>query len=118
MSALKKYKELNVDADEKDPVERLRAFCSLAMKGQDWLDVERFFDAVLKEREANQEVVANYRWMSQDILSRYDPKTKEYRLDWDHRGKCSGECEEWPDIDQVISCARQGIDYESTEHDD
>jgi hypothetical protein len=29
-----------------DPVERLRFFCSLAMTGQDWIDVEPFFDAL------------------------------------------------------------------------
>jgi hypothetical protein len=29
-----------------DPLERLRFFCSLAMSGQDWLDVEPFFDDV------------------------------------------------------------------------
>jgi hypothetical protein len=36
------------DADgftEDDPMERLRFFCSLAMNGQDWLDVEPFIDA-------------------------------------------------------------------------
>ena len=37
------------DADgftEDDPIERLRFFCLLAMDGQDWIDVEPFFDAV------------------------------------------------------------------------
>jgi hypothetical protein len=29
-----------------DPVEALRFFCSLAMSGQDWLDVEPLFDAL------------------------------------------------------------------------
>lgn len=29
-----------------DPIERLRFFCSLAMSGQDWLDVEPLFEAV------------------------------------------------------------------------
>lgn len=28
------------------PIERLRFFCSLAMEGQDWMDVEPFFDAL------------------------------------------------------------------------
>ncbi len=31
---------------EGDPVERLRFFCSLAMCGRDWFDVEPFFDAI------------------------------------------------------------------------
>ena len=32
--------------EEPDPLERLRFFCSLAMHGQDWIDVEPFFDDV------------------------------------------------------------------------
>jgi hypothetical protein len=44
-TALKKFYEFGGE-DEKDPLERLRFFCSLAMKGQDWLDVEPFFDDV------------------------------------------------------------------------
>jgi hypothetical protein len=32
--------------EEPDPLERLRFFCSLAMDGQDWIDVEPFFDDV------------------------------------------------------------------------
>jgi len=31
---------------EIDPLERLRFFCSLAMKGRDWFDVEQFFNDV------------------------------------------------------------------------
>ncbi len=33
---------------ELDAIERLRFFCSLSMRGQDWLDVEPFFDALSK----------------------------------------------------------------------
>lgn len=36
---------------EPDPVERLRFFCSLAMRGQDWLDAEQFFDALKQQGE-------------------------------------------------------------------
>jgi hypothetical protein len=32
--------------DGTDPIERLRAFCSFAMNGQDWIDSEPFFDAL------------------------------------------------------------------------
>ena len=32
--------------EEPAPLERLRFFCSLAMNGQDWMDVEPFFDDV------------------------------------------------------------------------
>jgi hypothetical protein len=52
MTAMDKYNKFKVADDEADPVERLRAFCSFAMNGQDWIDVEQFFDAVLAERDA------------------------------------------------------------------
>lgn len=44
-TALARFNECG-GAEEPDPLERLRFFCSLAMNGQDWLDVEQFFDAV------------------------------------------------------------------------
>lgn len=44
-SALTRF-EANGETDELSPLERLRFFCSLAMNGQDWLDVEPFFDAI------------------------------------------------------------------------
>lgn len=45
--------------DEKEsPIERLRFFCSLAMAGQDWLDVEPFFEALAAQ--AGQEPVAKF----------------------------------------------------------
>ena len=37
---------------EHDPVEQLRFFCSIAMKPQDWLDVEKLFDGVIEARGA------------------------------------------------------------------
>ena len=43
-TALEKYNELTVDSVEPDPIERLRFFLSLSLKGQDWLDVEKFID--------------------------------------------------------------------------
>jgi hypothetical protein len=43
--ALQKFNELMGD-DKETPLERLRFFCSLAMNGQDWLDVEPFFAAL------------------------------------------------------------------------
>lgn len=45
-TALEKYRELEVDKNNLSPLENLRVFCSLAMRGQDWLDVERFFTAL------------------------------------------------------------------------
>lgn len=35
---------------DETPLERLRFFCSLSMSGQDWLDVEQFFDALEKDK--------------------------------------------------------------------
>lgn len=51
-TALKRYEEFTSGGDSiDDPVEALRFFCSLCMKTpQDWLDIERFFDAVIAER--------------------------------------------------------------------
>ena len=45
MTSLEQYHKHGGD-EEPDPVERLRFFCSIAMNGQDWLDVEEFFDAI------------------------------------------------------------------------
>ena len=50
VGALQRYKECGGD-DESDPIERLRFYCSLAMSGQDWLDVEPFFDALVADRK-------------------------------------------------------------------
>lgn len=44
-TALAEFNECG-GSEEVDPLERLRFFCSLVIKGQDWLDVEQFFDAV------------------------------------------------------------------------
>lgn len=45
-TAKQRYDDFHVADEETDPVERLRAFCSLAMNGQDWVDVEPFFAAL------------------------------------------------------------------------
>lgn len=48
--ALQHFQEMEAECEDlknETPVERLRYFCSLALKGQDWLDVEEFFDAIL-----------------------------------------------------------------------
>lgn len=47
MSALSQFKELKGESEE-CPLERLRFFCSLSLSGDDWLDVEQFFDDVEK----------------------------------------------------------------------
>jgi hypothetical protein len=53
VSALTRYNEIVAEdpaVDMGGALERLRFFCSLSMPGQDWLDVEPFFDAVEKEQ--------------------------------------------------------------------
>ena len=49
-SALSKFRRFN-GFDETNPVEQLRFFCSNAMSGDDWLDLEQFIDAVIKDKE-------------------------------------------------------------------
>ncbi len=55
--ALPRYDDSGIERDEQDPLERLRFFCSLAMSGQDWLDVGPFFDAVRGVRAVQVEAV-------------------------------------------------------------
>ena len=58
-AAKQQYDACGCDAEEPDPVERLRFFFSLAMKnGQAWLDSEPFFDAVTAEIAALRERIA------------------------------------------------------------
>lgn len=45
-TALERYKEFTIDGEDESPIERLRFFCAQAMQGDDWLDVEPFFDAL------------------------------------------------------------------------
>lgn len=49
MSALTQYTAAMEGELEGDPVERLRFFLSLALTGQDWLDVEQFIDGVSQQ---------------------------------------------------------------------
>lgn len=47
--AWKKFKDMESECKElvdETPIERLRFFCSYAMKSQDWIDVEQLFDAL------------------------------------------------------------------------
>lgn len=50
-TALDQFNEF-AGEDKESPLERLRFFCSIAMQGQDWLDVEQFFIAVETELAA------------------------------------------------------------------
>lgn len=60
--ALERFNEFVLDEDGPlSPVERLRAFCSFAMSGQDWIDVEPFFDALTAAPAAPAEPVTGWR---------------------------------------------------------
>lgn len=56
-TTLEKFREIEKDCHDlvsETPLERLRFFVSLMPKeGQDWLDIEQFFDAV--ETQINQD---------------------------------------------------------------
>lgn len=58
MTALEKYREFYEDGDDMDAIERLRFFCSLAMQPQDWLDVESFFEDVIKQTKEKEPLIA------------------------------------------------------------
>ena len=47
-TALMKFEKYREELENESALERLRFFCSLAMNGRDWLDVEEFF-IVLEE---------------------------------------------------------------------
>lgn len=74
--ALQRYKECGGDG-ESDPLERLRFYCSLAMSGQDWLDVEPFFDALVADRQGRMpsddlDGDEEYRDVHEEIMGRAD----------------------------------------------
>lgn len=52
-------------------MERLRAFCGVAMNSQDWIDVEPFFTALATQAEAVEvlvELVAADAWLNDATL--------------------------------------------------
>lgn len=57
-NAKQRYDEImKDDTEEPDPIEDLRFYCSMAMSGQDWLDVEPFFDRLIADRKRRGEPV-------------------------------------------------------------
>lgn len=56
-NAKHQYEKAIKGSEELDPIERLRFFCSIAMRAQDWLDVEPFFDALIADRQRRGEPV-------------------------------------------------------------
>jgi hypothetical protein len=75
--ALERFMALGAD-EETDPIERLRFFCSKAMDGRDWLDVEPFIDAVAAIEAATRE---------EDIAVARD--FVQYISDWDKADECA-----------------------------
>lgn len=72
-NAKRRYDEIMKDDTEKpDPIEDLRFYCSIAMSGQDWLDVEPFFDVLIADRKRRGEPIANL-WVN--------PETLEFEVD-------------------------------------
>lgn len=92
-TALERFNELKVAQDESDPVEQLRAFCSLAMSGQDWLDVEPFFDAI-KAQPAGERV----------LLVRHRDKLGGWRQSCVDEPDTDSQAVEyaWATIDQIV----------------
>ena len=84
--ALERYNKIMEGYSEKDPIERLRFFCSLSMSWQDWLDVERFFDdltapvvqpGMVKDAE-------RYRWLRDESqVSDWDKLNEAPYPNWD-----------------------------------
>lgn len=67
--ALRRYKECGGD-EEKGPIERLRFYCSLAMSGQDWLDVQPFFDDLEADRQRSGDNNTGRNDATQDALNK------------------------------------------------
>lgn len=84
------YDESGIEREGQDPLERLRFFCSLAMSGQDRLDVESLFDAARSARavpsdedidaiwkegalrhDLEPSIRGVFRWAARSLLQRY-----------------------------------------------
>ena len=50
-TSLERYNAAMEGTIETDPIERLRFFCSIALTGRDWFDVEQFFYDIEAERK-------------------------------------------------------------------
>lgn len=89
-TALQRFKTLLLDEDQEPPIERLRFFCSLAMNGQDWLDVEPFLDAIAApqppRRQPMTEAERLIRWHAG-----FDAHRLESAFDWFSAGIRSAE---------------------------
>ena len=59
-TAINAYKKYTEGDEEGEPIERLRFFLSLAPKGQDWIDVEKFIDDVSDQLAKAEQRVAEW----------------------------------------------------------
>jgi hypothetical protein len=98
-TAKQRFDELMVE--DTTPLERLRFFCSLAMNGQDWLDVEPFFDALRLDPVAVQEA-----WAKLDENTRALQSASERFCTWYLDGD-DGDC-------YVTSCGEHYVYSDGT----
>lgn len=97
-SALQRYNQ-HADLADEPPLERLRAFCSYAMKGQDWLDVEPFFDDVAGAVPADRRALAQLRILLSAVseVTSWDwsDNDRECLADMAALGEAAGRIEHW-----------------------
>lgn len=97
-NAKQEYEKHMDGCDEPEALERLRFFCSLGLRGQDWLDVEPFFDdmkaqiaardARIARREA--ELVSARSIEREACAKLIEPKNDP--SDWTEYAKIQAEC--------------------------
>lgn len=73
-SAVTRYTQAMEGCEEKSALERLRFFCSIAMSGQDWLDVEPFFEAVAASSDEDRRDAERWRYIA--------PRYTGFDFDW------------------------------------
>ena len=88
MNALDRYKSCVTGNEiEPNPVERLRFFLSMALTGQDWLDVEQFIDDVNDELAAakaeieQMKVKSMLKYAEKQLNQRRNKPTKKHALE-------------------------------------
>ena len=81
-NAKHQYEKAIKGSEELDPIERLRFFCSIAMRAQDWLDVEPLFEDLIADRQRRGEPVA---WVKQDIAENQFINMRPRRIWWRER---------------------------------
>jgi hypothetical protein len=72
MTALEQYNSDMEGCEEHDPVERLRFFLSLALVGQDWIDVEQFIDGVSQQLAAKDAQITELKAWNSELVKHHD----------------------------------------------